>query len=81
MTTSLMTAPGEIKKAPETTACRTCTKVASRVGAQDGLDVYVCADEHLTRYPIGRPHPPYPFCRTVHRCIYGRCEGNPSCNG
>jgi hypothetical protein len=40
--------------APTTATCRTCQQPADRVGAQDGLNVYVCADQHITRIPIGK---------------------------
>lgn len=33
--------------------CPTCKKKATRVGAQDYCDVYVCEDKHLTRIKIG----------------------------
>lgn len=29
--------------------CPTCSKKAERVGAQDGCDVYLCIEKHVTR--------------------------------
>jgi hypothetical protein len=44
-------------KAIEHIACPTCTKPtkATRVGAQDYCDVYVCKNEHITRIKVGAP--------------------------
>lgn len=43
-----MTSPSEIY-------CPTCNGKATRVGAQDYCDVYVCAEKHLTRIKVGAP--------------------------
>ena len=45
-------------KAPDQILCPVCCQeVADRVGAQDGFDVYVCPNAHITRLPVGRPIP------------------------
>lgn len=35
--------------------CPDCKKRAERVGAQDGCDVYVCAEKHVTRVRLNWP--------------------------
>ena len=45
--------PTPSKPAPEEIDCETCRKISRRQGAQDGYDVYRCADGHLTRKKVG----------------------------
>jgi len=35
--------------------CPTCQKKATRVGAQDACDVYVCEEQHITRIKVDAP--------------------------
>jgi hypothetical protein len=49
----------DMEMAEPMTACPTCGFPAFRVGAQDGVDVYVCENKEcptpLIRIPIGAP--------------------------
>jgi hypothetical protein len=47
-----MTSPS---KAAEYIVCPTCSKKATRAGAQDACDVYVCEEQHITRIRVGFP--------------------------
>lgn len=46
----------EIRGAPRI-VCPRCTKptVAERAGAQDGCDIYVCKNEHITKVKLSAP--------------------------
>lgn len=50
-----MTSPSEPIRGAEFIVCSTCSERATRVGAQDSCDVYVCEQQHITRVKVGAP--------------------------
>lgn len=47
-----------VSKSPEAIQCPECKDTitkATREGAQDYCDVYVCPSKHLTRVPVDKP--------------------------